>query len=548
MTTSAFPNISKTKALGAPVKETVLRDFSGGLRAVENEIVLKSKFATRVENVFLASDFCPTVRFGTKQFAQDALGSFIVDVHYFSGVLLYFTVDGTVFAVNDAGIIVPVWNSAIAAALPGSPAGWSTGVEFVTYTEMNGNLTVHNNIDKPIRISKTLSVIYEQDDATGTNINTPIARYITTVNDFVVVALSDDTPEIIISSKGTSGVWPGDTAPNNSVVFNLGSFIQERSAGCKGLVSYNNTLVVIFQSALVFVELGNFDASGNHVPKVIDTIEGVQNISHNLYKVVKNKLVFLASSGVQIVTRNNLTQKFQIRGIGEAVNIPLLKQFPYIKDPEKCFIVIDEFENRAFFFVHQEDANPFVLCMSYDENLESFTWSVMTNMPYTKGTTSLLKRIFFVKDFKIFQYGNAFFEGEDYHSDLMGDPEEQAINFTWELPWLDFNERMKTKELINVMIDAFGGAYFSLDIFIDKIMKKVDGTNDPALTFEFSSESVGYGVPSIGYGGGRPTQDQNMYRLPVKFKLIKFVFHGSVTTKFSWHSLGMLYRTTRYHR
>src|SRR5690606_41917917 len=65
---------------------------------------------------------------------------------------------------------------------------------------------------------------------------TPIGKYGTTVANYAVIAgVASDPGEIYISSTGTSGVYPGDGAPNDSVSINVATYAPETNGVIIGL-------------------------------------------------------------------------------------------------------------------------------------------------------------------------------------------------------------------------------------------------------------------------------------------------------------------------
>src|SRR5262249_39202989 len=157
------------------------------------------------------------IRFGTKWFANVAgtITGNIVDMEYFNDRLIVVSSTGQIATVTNAGVVAKIWDTAIAAALPGAPAGWSatTQVDFVPWKDQ---FIIHNGVDKPIIISSAFAVTYLQDLATGSNVNTPIGKYgCIAANYHCVAGISGALTTVYISARGTSGTFPGDPAPND---------------------------------------------------------------------------------------------------------------------------------------------------------------------------------------------------------------------------------------------------------------------------------------------------------------------------------------------
>ena len=142
-------------------KETTIRDFGGGLNIVDSDLNLTSKYSKVLDNMYRGLDGSLSLRYGTTLF-DDLTGTVTGDilvVKYFSSHLVAVTTTGQVAKITNAGVATAIWNSTIAAALPGAPSGWST-ITFASMTSFGGELVVCNGIDKPI-IIRTLAGVSE---------------------------------------------------------------------------------------------------------------------------------------------------------------------------------------------------------------------------------------------------------------------------------------------------------------------------------------------------------------------------------------------------
>src|SRR4051812_44256630 len=150
----------KSKSL----KQSTARDFSGGLDLVDSEFNLASKFAVASTNVVHNVNGDLQVRWGTRQFShlETTTTSYVVGMEYYFAYLIVVMSSGLVYAVNGSGVSTLIWNSSVAALLPGNPAGWSTTPR-ANFTQFLGDLIITNGIDKPIIIDNTLRVQYLQD-------------------------------------------------------------------------------------------------------------------------------------------------------------------------------------------------------------------------------------------------------------------------------------------------------------------------------------------------------------------------------------------------
>ena len=552
MNTSAFPNLKKARPRFNNITDATLRDFSGGLKVVESDVTLKSKYAVVLDNMFTNDDFSQTLRFGTKEFADTGTGTVILETIFFANSIIACLTNGQIKAINSAGTVVTIWSTAIAAALPGAPAGWGTTATHIDSTEDSGSLIITNNVDKPIIISQGLTVDYLQDLATLTNINTPIGRHIVTVGDFTVMSFAGNDPEIAISSQNASGTWVGDAPPNNAITKKLGGFVQKGSGAIIGLHSFKNRLLVFFAEAVVIVELGIFDALGVHTPNIVDTIYNTGLISHRCFFVTDTDFVYLSKDGINAAKRNAFGVAFDSRLLSEDIQQLIYKNTPQIGSSSGySFVVADKAKRKVFFFIRRADGQKFILALSHSPDLREVRWSTITGWDFDGGCATDLKRVFLFKTNKIYQYGNDIFPNEDYRADLIATTNVtgNAITFDWEFPWIDTNSRAKTKNLIKINADTLGEADFNLSLFVDKYYKDIDDNYDPALTMLMRAGSVtGYGTPSVGYGGGRRMNDERFYGFPLLFKLLKMRIHGSTRSKLLITSITLLYSTGSYQR
>ena len=550
MSTSAFPMMNRTKPINIGVADATLRDFSGGLKSVESDTTLKSSDSVVLTNMFVHEGYSQVLRFGTKEFATTA--DDIIGIHYGGTKFIAALADGTIQTIDDAGTVVTIWDSTIAATLPGSPSGWVGTATRVTFTEENGTYIIQNGVDKPVIVSNTYVVTYLQDLATLTNINTPIALFGTMVDDYFVVALDTTDPTIIVSSKGASGTFIGDALPNDSVSKNLGRYISTGNGKIKGLHSFRNNLFVFLESAIIVLRLGIYDDSGNHVPEVVDTIFGLGLINHDAAVALEKDFVFLSNDGVFSSVRSILSGNFESKPLSEDI-LPLIYQnvFMLLNEGDKTFLVQDKIKKKLFFFIRKADTTSFVFVMSYTSDMKKISWSIIEGWDFDGGCYTKQKRVFFYKGDTIYQYGNDVFADEDYYADLIsaGNPTGTAINFDWELPWLDIGTRSRTKELKRLNAETLGTANFTLQIFADRNYKDSLGAYIPDLSMNMRAGSVtGYGTPSIGYGGGRRISDERLYGFPIRFKIFKMRITGSTKEKLSINSITIFYKQGRFHR
>lgn len=596
-------NHKQFKGRPKPFESATLSDFSGGLDVVDNDVTMKSKYAKVLTNWNRGLDGSQSVRWGTKYFCNvtGTVTGTIIETIYFNRHILAITSTGQICKITGEGVKTVIWNTAIAAALVGAPSGWSTGLSIgiISHAEFRGELIICNGIDKPLIVKKTMAVEYLNDPATGSNINTPIARFVTTVGNYMVMAgVTGDEDSIYISNQGTSGVWFGDPAPNDAVTIGIGTYVPENSGDILGLGSFRNFLIVAFEGAIVVVALGSHNASGDHEPAIQDNIVEHGIISNRTTMTTKNDFVMADVLGWHSAYRTQFGA-LDTQTLSKIIDPAFIAEVPADNaDRSFCFSVRNPLEGRWMTFMPGA-TGPVVWAMSSSDQSEikNTSWSKYTGMDWDCGCVSERGRVFFAKDTKIFQYGNAVYTDEDYTADRLGDFNSnwtttthyvvgdlvlftdgksykalvnhtagvfasdlasvyweeymgEAIEFDWELPWVDINQRAKKKFLKFIQADTSGKATFTIDIFFDNYYKDQDGNYDPALSMQFvAGDADGYGAPGdLPYGGGRRLRDERPWGTPGEFKIMKLRFHGSTRAKLSMVTLTILYWLGSYRR
>jgi len=570
-------------------EEVTLDDFSGGLDLSENDLKLKSNFSKVERNVHRDVDGTKSVRWGTK-FKFDVAGTVtgtILEMVYFRDKLIDFMTTGQIATVTEAGVKTAIWTAAIAAALPGAPGFWTNGLTQIDTTEFKNELVVVNGIDKPILISKTHTVTYLNDLPTGSNVNVPIAKYVTTVGNYCVMAGVAATPDVIyISSAGTSGTWPGDPAPNDALSINIASYTAQQGGDIRGLSSFRNFLIIHFATTSVIMVLGEY-VSAVHKPRVLDTIPEHGIISHRTTIILENDILYADELGVHKARRNTFGNALE----SEKISLRVQKEFVADVMPDsanrlKTFAVHNKSENRVMYFLFSGTAYK-IYTATYNEGVKKVAWSKKDGWSYTSGLVTTKGRVFLARGTKMFQYGNGIFADEDYTADdideddgnwvtatayVVGDRRRQAgivyqvlishtsgtfaadlaanfwevyvgqpISFDWEMPWTDTNNRMRKKRVSFIALDTLGMATFTLQVYVDKIRVDALGFDDPMLEMEFvAGDSPGYGGGDQPYGGGRRAADERLWGFPVEFKIAKLRILGSTKERLQILAISLL--------
>lgn len=554
---------------------------------MDDDLSMNPKYQVVLKNFHRTPSGAQELRFGTQWFSdvEDVVDSPIVDLDYFSNRLIVVCENGEICTVTDGGVVALLWSGGIAELLPGAPTGWSAGLTQVDFVPFKDELIIHNGVDKPITISSSFVVTYLQDLATGSNVNTPIGKYGCVVADYHVVAGIPASPnELYISSKATSGVFPNDTAPNDSISVDVGAYVPDGGGAILGVAGFKTFLFVFFRNQTLVMELGIYNSDDEHVPDINDTLPHFGILNHRCHIHYDNDLVFADHDGANGARRNLFAGLLDSTHLSDLVQTEYQRTMGALTDAEKpqCFMVLDRFSNSIMVF----EPNGRIFVRSASERLKYQSWSEYQGMSWTAGCSSFLGRIFFATGTKIFQLGNKVFS-ELYRADrlldrdgswtlstaysvddlILDEDEElvykclvshtsetsgtfaqdrtanpdnwelyegEEIEFEMELPWQDAREPMRIKQMRFLSWMTKGNAKFSVKCYVDNLYKDVDGNviYDPAITLDMiGNDAAGFGTDEDAFGGGRRSMDPRLLGSPLKFKNVKFVVMGSAKNK-----------------
>lgn len=601
MVLSALGN-KKFKRKPLILKTKTVSDFSGGLDLVDNELTLRSRYAKVLDNMVQGSDGSNAVRFGTKyKYSIDTVATgTLIEIVYFSSYIIAFTSTGQIVKITEAGVATLIWSTAIAALLPGAPTGWSSGltVGCIDTTEFRQELIVQNGTDKPIKITKSGVVDYLQDIPTGSNINTPTGKYVTTVGNYLVVAgISAAPTTLYISNAGTSGTFVGDPAPNDGITLDVATYVAENSSGIIGLAAFRGQLIVIFEGAILVITLGGYEGT-THKPAVQDNIVEHGTINHRTIVTVKNNLILADITGVHTAVKSNygLINTEAISDLIDPDYIASISTDTALRP--MCFSVWDHLGKSITTFVTTEDGVYVGWTMGFSkDNLKAPAWSRLTGWSFTCGCTSARGRVYMGTGTKIYQAGNDTFADEDYSADFMSDAqanwivgnayvigdrvnvdgitytclvnhmsssdfdtdlallywelyEGAEINFIWEFPWTSLDNRTVKKGLKYIQADTTGRGSFKLQVFVDNFfIDSLTGDYTPAIEQDFvGGDSAGYGDGDQPFGGGRRLRDERPWGMPAEFKIMKMRIVGSSPLALKIITLSILYNVGTHRR
>jgi hypothetical protein len=604
------------KRLASKLESTTLRGFGGGWNAIDEDLSMPPKYQVTLTNLHRTSSGSQAVRFG-QRFVTDIKSvnnSPILDGIYFNARSVLVCANGQVVTINeDASNVTVIWNWTIANALPGHPSGWSTSIPFVCFVPFKDTLIIHNGIDKPIVISSAFAVTYLQDLGSGSNVNVPIGKYgCVAANYHCIAGIPNKPTEVVISSQGTSGVFPGDPEPNDAISIDVGAYAPEGAALIRGIAGFRTYLLVFLQNITLQIKLGEHDDADNHTPKFPDTLPQFGILGNRTIVTVENDLMFCGLSGLASAKRNLYSPDSITSDYLSSIVSPAYRKSVGALTPNQqldvAFSIFDRLNNDFLLFL----TGGRVMVYTFNPRLKMNAWSTYENMDWKCGWTSVLGRMFLAKGTKVFISGNNTFINEDYRADrlldrdytyapavatftlgdLVLDPntnevwectvthpgsglatfeqerenhpskwalyQGRAIRLEFELPWIDGKDPAKLKQLRYISVATKGDAEFTFQVFVDNLYKDIKGNiltdyygNEikPAVSMVFiGNDAYGYGFDDDPYGGGRRSRDPRLYGMPIKFKTIKFRIVGSVVKKLEFVNLTFLYSRGRFTR
>jgi hypothetical protein len=421
------------------METSTVRDFGGGWNVIDSELNLSSRYAPVLRNISRQPDGSNGLRPGTKYFADvssavsSVLTGDILNITYFNNFLIAFTDTGQGCKINGLGVATKIWDTAIAASLPGAPIGWSTDLVVVNFAQFKGELIVVNGTDKPLLIGDDMAITYLQDLGTGSNINVPIAKYITVVGEWVIMAgLTTGDPEdegsIYISNTQTSGTWPGDVAPNNGVVYQVFAAASIGEAAITGLGSYRGKLLVTFKDVTIIVALGTFNETTNfHDPRIEDTFPQYGCLSHRSIAVLGDDFLLADAAGVPSFVRSTLSGSLEPTRASELIDPEFQRTIAAIVDEgqlNNIFAVYHRLASRYMVFVpngNDWDSTTETRCFVYyaKRSKKTDAWSEFTGWNWRAATRSDGGRVFFADAGRIYILADQRFNDE-YYADKIG--------------------------------------------------------------------------------------------------------------------------------
>lgn len=526
----ALPALPQTK-MQNNLRPITLRDFGGGWDVIDDDMNMAHKFAKTSYNIFTQPDGVAQVRYGTTLFAdlraRFAVGEVIVNAEYFIDSFVVVSSIGRLYRILGDGS-TSLLNSGL----------WNA-TDFVSFATFNGHLILCNGSDKPLDIDNSFSVEYLQDAATGSNLNVPIAKYVLSINRYLLMAGDPLFPDRIhISAKDASGTWFGDPPPNDATHVDIGSVLPSANT-IRGLMAFRGKVVVMYAEGLVFGTLGVYNAAGSHTPSFEDGIEGFGSISHRAGVAYGDDGLFVDLEGVPSIKRTVLSTSFKPLRVSDLIDPEIKKalsplNFEVLEN--NVFSIYNKSDAQFMLFIPTPDlASQRVFVYNYRPSISQAAWCEFGGWNFCAAIRSLSGNIFFCQaDGRIWSYGN---KDQPYTKDFI-DPvahtEGIGIVFDYEFPWIDFGSRTQTKTSKYIGFDTRGASEFTCEMYVDNIV------SEPALTTRFSGgEQGGFGHGPQPYGGGRNTANKKLYAWPCKFEIMKLRFFGTADEGLSFVSVSM---------
>jgi hypothetical protein len=552
---------SKGIPQGRPLETAIAKDFRGGWNTFDTALNLSSRYLPEVTNLYPDTNGRLRLRFGTSLFSDTAAQlDDIIGVEYYAGALVAVGANGKIVTINASGTVTVRWNTAIAAALPGAPAAWSTGLTFVSFTQFAGSLIICNGVDKPVTMNELYAVSYLQDAGTGSNANVPRAKYCCTHNDYLILAVTPTEDHTLhIGNKGSAGTFVGDPAPNDAVAFRCDTYINIGTPTITGLCSFRDKLIVSFNEVVLAVQLGTYNASSEHVPSVADTIDNLGAISHRCIVPLGDDVMFMDVIGVASVQRALITATLSPTRESTLISRDMqvaLSKFSQTQLERYVYAVHDRVAQQLLFFVPKSttvtattDNDVFVYCFDKAQKLRA--WTLYSNMPFRAGCRTTEGRVYLASGTEVFRYhnqaepvfadnaiedqqawsdGTLFTDGTGWEEpgSLGGSP----ISYSFTLPWTDLKHpaKMKQSKYLLQTVEGESGEY---TVFMD-----IDRYETASLQATFTSTIE----PSASGLAERPSNNDQLYAWPQRFHRMRIRVEGTAYASTAFISLGLLYQ------
>jgi|SRR5215469_472304 len=539
---------------------TTVRQFDGGLNVMDADLNMSPKFARALDNLERATDGSLSLRPGTRLYCNTLNDSTPVVNHtYFAGHVIAVQNSGAWNAVDGAG-------NGVRMDLVGQPAGtnpWSSGTTYATFTVFNNDLIACNGKDKPILIKGSpsdpnyMKAQYLIDEASGSNVNTPIGLYCVTHGEYLIIAgVSTDPTKLFISAKDTSGTFYGDPAPNDAIVLDIGPRVSLGSANITGMVAYRDKLLITFARGVLPMNLGIYSSTtpAVHTPTDDGFIEEYGCLCHRSLVSVGDDTYFADNIGINNVNRINIfytLRPLRASHLVDPLTTAAIQPLTPAQIQSSMFAVYDLRNFRYMLFVPTYSGSTVTetVVFSYTNmpTMKIQAWARLRGWNFQSACRTELQNIIFSSGNKLYSYD---FETPTQSLDYYGDPAVNGgqgvpITFDWEMPWTDLKHRMNQKQMKYIAFDTIGTGTFQVRAYIDHVYQYAN-VDAPLLTMNFTAGDVGLLVPPTVPGGPTPsatllTADERLYAFPAKFHILKLRFSGTTVLPVRFISITIGY-------
>ena len=554
---------AEIKSAKQVLRSATVRDFSGGWNILDNDLNLDSRYSTKLYNCAVLSDGTVTVRYGTKLFAnlQPYLTSSarVVNIEYYADAIIAVCSNGNILRVFGDGSVARIWDNTIASALPGNPAGWSD-TDFASFAQFNGELIICNGVDKPLIVNADLEVEYLADLGTGSNLNTPICKFVTVCDRYLVMAGDPEFPNRIhISSKDTSGTFYGDPDPNDATFVDVGSILRN-STYIRGISSFRGKLIIGYNEGTIVYVLGEYNDTGDHIPRTEDPVEQYGASAHRAMISYGDDMLMTDLVGIPSLKRTVFTGTLRPERISDLIDPEITRRMAELSltsVEDRVFAVYNQRDGQFMFFIPNSDSigsttETTAYVFSYRHNLNLSAWARYDGWNFTCAcTTSQGLVVFGDKNGKLWYYG---YSEDQFFKDYLNDPDINSglgtsIIWNWELPWIDLKQRLRSKTTRYIGFDTVGTDSFTVDVFLDRFVNNSSGAQQPHLSATFvGGDAGGFGIGAEGAYGGGSTADERLISWPSKFQIAKFSLRGEAESALKFVSMSLYYQMGGFKR
>ena len=288
----------------------------------------------------------------------------IVEKWHFQDHDIVIDTNGELFTVNANGVLARIWDDTFARALAGTPNAWSPMV-FASADTFKGELIICNGIDKPlvVDLASTPKVDYLQDAGTSSNVFTPIAKYIKSMPDYVIMAGDPLDPKLLhVSHTGTSGTWQGDPAPNVGTQVDMSRYTPSDDPTVKGLGRYREQLIVLYFDSAVPVDIGTVDSTPAHVITPADAITQHGTIGSRTIQTLGSDLLMCDPSGVPSFARRKFTDSIEVERPSDDIE-------PMIRN-NLLRLSVGELEDNVFSIYNRLDRQYMLFVPNHETNVQ----------------------------------------------------------------------------------------------------------------------------------------------------------------------------------